>query len=135
MAFTAVTFSLFSSNTRVKQLDALAQAKDDIGKDISNRVRWSTNITVGPSNDRLDVTSTEGQEFHYEIRNGILVKNDVPLHSDQYEVTRFVVHDYGAGNLAGIEVEITLRRKSFTALVDTLKLVASQRQTEIILED
>lgn len=135
LAVSALIGTLFSSSARVTQLDALSQIKDDIAKDMSNSVRWAPDVSVSPGNDELTLTSAQGEDTLYHVVDSQLFKNDTPLSPIDYEVTDFSVHDYGAGRLASLDIELSLRSKKFTARTDTIKLVISQRQTDVTIHN
>lgn len=135
LAASALLVSLFSSNARVSQLDAMSQVKDDIVKDLSNTIRWASDVVVSSDNDALTVMDTQGESTTYRIDTNRLLKNDTPLHSDEFEVTQFSVHDYSSGSQASVDIQLAIRSKKFTARNDTVKLVVSQRQTRITINN
>lgn len=135
LAASALLVSLVSSNARVSQLDAMSQVKDDIAKDLSNSIRWASDIVVSTENDGITITDTQGDSTTYRTDTNRLLKNDTPIHSDEFEVTQLSVHDYSAGGQASLEIQLAIRSKKFTARNDTIRLVVSQRQTRVTINN
>ena len=80
--------SLFGSSTRQKQLETLEQSKNDLQSDIGNNIKWadeSISFTDGKLSADGDI---------YELIDGILYKNSIPLtpgnvYVESFNVTKF----------------------------------------------
>lgn len=136
VAVSSFMVSLFVSNTRSKQLDTIAQTKDSIAKDLSTTIRWAKEVSVSPGEDELTAVMEDGTTYTYTVdSDGMFTKNGTPIHDPSYTVGSFTVRNYSQNALASVEVNLAIRRKNFTALGDTLKLVVSQRQTEVTISN
>lgn len=81
---TSLVVNIFTSNTKSRHTEALAQVKNDLQAEFSNSVRWADNISyVGGS---LQIDSVV-----YRLENGVLMKNGVPITPAEIEITSFKV--------------------------------------------
>lgn len=129
LASSSLMFAIFSSNTRVHQLDQLEQTKTDFNFEFSNAIRWSKQIEI-TSDGTLLITDQNGLLQTYALKNGALTKNDSPLHTADVTITSFLVQDYSQNSTVSqksILITIELQHKTFNAVKETMRIVASQR--------
>lgn len=132
---TLIIIMLFSTNTRIRQIDALASIKSDIVRDLTEQIRWAKKVVLSPTNDEITITTYEGNNFVYKTNAGNFTKNDKPLHSAEYEISSFTANDYNPGYLPSIQIVMAIRKKNFTAITETYRFVVSNRQSVFIKTD
>ena len=89
------TVVLLNSNARVKQIDHLEQAKNDLQLEFANTIRWAKAITlISPS--ELSITNSDDSTslYQFDSTNKRITKNGVPITSDTVDITNFEIHDY-----------------------------------------
>lgn len=79
---TSLVVNIFTSNTKSKQIETLAQVKNDLQVEFSNTIRWADTISyVG---NKLEINS-----IGYELTEGVIYKEGIALTPKDVEVTRF----------------------------------------------
>jgi hypothetical protein len=94
---TTLVVNVFTSSVKGKQVETLAQVKNDLQAEFGNTVRWADDISYAGGVFQVDAMS-------YSLRGGRLYKNDSPLTPQGVEITKFEVSKYGtqgAGGAAG----------------------------------
>lgn len=135
VAIGSLMLVLLTSNTRTKQLDELEQAKNDLLQNISNTVRWGGKINyidMGDS-DILEV-GTAPTLVSFNLNNGVLERNGQPLNSTKIKITGFNIDDFSiptSANLKSLQITLTMEYQNFTSVKDILRIVVSERISEI----
>jgi prepilin-type N-terminal cleavage/methylation domain-containing protein len=128
IAVSSVIFILFSSNTRVKQLDTMAQTKNDLQLELSNSIRWAKDISITDAGHTINLITSDDKNIVYRWDTDTLYKDDVALTPKEITVKGFTAADYSAStNLKSLEITIDLEDAKFKAVKDTMRLVVSQR--------
>jgi len=125
------TVVLLNSNARVKQIDHLEQAKNDLQLEFANTIRWAKAITlISPS--ELSITNSDDSTslYQFDSTNKRITKNGVPITSDTVDITNFEIHDYSrlpAPSPRSIQLFIEMQHHDFSSVRETFRLVVSQR--------
>lgn len=127
LAVSSLIVLLFSSNTRTKQLDQLAQTKNDLQIELSNTIKWGQDISFTNSPAQISVDSVV-----YRLDSEQIYKNDVPLTSFLVRVTNMEIHNYSVNpQYVSLDITVDLEHKNISVVHDQLHFVVSQRPTEI----
>lgn len=135
MALASVIFMIVGSmlamfvtqNTKSQRQEIFEQTKNDLTQELSNNVRWGKEISLGS-----DYLIVDGNE--YRVENGYFQKNGENFSSDKLEITHFEVFDRSTTvELVGAEVMIEMRDRNYPLASDVVRIVVSQRVTEIDL--
>lgn len=131
LGVSTVTIILLNSNARVKQIDHLEQAKNDLQQELTNTIRWAKEITLTGASE-LTVTHTDGSTSHYQLdaSSKRITKNGAPMTSVHVDVVSFEIHDYSRLPVPAprsIQLFIELQHHDFNAVRETFRLVVSQR--------
>ncbi len=128
LAVSSLIVLLFSSNNRVKQLEVLAQAKNDLQFELSNAIKWGNTITFANTPYPQIVVDS----LTYRLENERIYKNDIPLTAEEVRITEMLINNYSVNPLyASLDINISLEHKNFAVIRDQLHLVVSQRPGEI----
>lgn len=132
----SLIMTLFVSNNRNKQLEAIEQNKYRLQTQISESVKWAKTINISPG--MLTLTSVDNHGVPvttiYKLENKFIYKDGQPLTGSDVEITNFDITDNSANPAAGITgltIDVKLRHKLLTSLTGRLKIVTSQRKMEI----
>lgn len=144
LAASSLVVTLFTSNTRTKQLDEVQQVKNDLMNELSNAIKWSGTVEV-MGNDLMVITFTDdlGNQttytYSHDTINDILNKRvdsgpDEPIHSSGVKVSTFTIKDFSVTKTANspksLEIFIELEDAQLTQIKDAFRIVASQRAVE-----
>jgi len=125
------TAVLLNSNARVKQIDHLEQAKNDLQLEFSNSIRWAKAITiVSPSELTITNSDSSTSAYQLDVSTKRIVKNGVPITSDTVDIMNFEINDYSrlpAPALRSLQLFIEMQHHDFSAVRQTFRLVVSQR--------
>lgn len=133
LASSAVIVALFNSNIRLKQLDTLEQAKNDLLNEFSNTLKWAKTITLSPTQDQISGEDAEGHAFtyRYDPTKKQLLRDNQALTGLEVAVTGFTVTDYSINKNGtapvSLEINIELESAKFTPIKDRMRIVVSQR--------
>ncbi len=145
LAASSLVVTLFTSNTRTKQLDEVQQVKNDIFNELSNAIKWSATVTVDSVNKLKVVTFADDSgvshsyTYEYDSTTQTLTKQvdtnpAASLHSNKVEVTDFEIMDRSVNPAAGaprsLDIFIGLRDAQQPTIVEAFRIVASQRSVE-----
>lgn len=127
---------LFTSNARTGQLEELAQSRNDLDIEFSNSVKWATLIDISVPN-QLYLEFSGGPTavtYVYDSSNRSLLKNAVPMLSENVAVTQFEFKNLSvAPGLMSLKIDIGLEHTRFSSVKDLVSLVVSQRKTDYTL--
>ncbi len=114
-----------SHNTQNQRQEVFEQVKNDLATELTNNIKWATNVTYG-----LGYVDADGTE--YRADNGNLLKNGTNLLPDRVAVSRFEIIDRSAiPDLVSLEINIELEDRNYPVAKDGLHVVVSQRKTDI----
>ena len=125
------TVVLVNSNSRVKQIDHLEQAKNDLQLEFANSIRWAKTITlISPS--ELTITHTDGSTSEYKLdtSSNRITKNGTPITSDTVDIVNFEINDYSrlpTPSPRSLQLFIEMQHQDFSSVRQTFRLVVSQR--------
>lgn len=113
---TTLVVNIFSSSVKGKQVEALAQVKNDLQAEFSNNVRWADNISYLGGQFQVD-------ELKYNLRDGKIYRDDLPLTPAEVEITKFEISKYeGQSADSGVGSGVTAQyfnNPNFSALAYT----------------
>ncbi len=84
---TNLVVNIYTSSLKGKQIEVLAQVKNDLQAEFGNSVRWADSISYAGGIFQVDSTN-------YSLQNGRLFKEAVPLSPEEVEITNFEVDKY-----------------------------------------
>ena len=119
---------ILSTNTKARRQEVFEQTKNDLVVELINNVRWGkqVDVTDNGETDTLTVDSVV-----YRLEDGRVTKNGEPISPQSVEITSFDIGDYSAQDgLAGLEIKLGMRDRSFSLLTDTLEVAVAQRRTQ-----
>lgn len=122
---TSLITTLFRSDTKSRSSQSIDQAKNDIMSELATRIRWAESVTFDGAHLVVDSVS-------YRIEGGRMYRGDDPLTPREVTIDGWEVSNYSlVDSLASYEIEIAMHHTTATSLTDSLRLVVSQRQTQI----
>jgi prepilin-type N-terminal cleavage/methylation domain-containing protein len=114
-------------NSKNQRQELFEQVKNDLAADLTNSVRWSKNVEADSGHINVDGTV-------YMLRDGKIFKNGQSLVPEGVVVAEWEVVDRTRKpGLVSLEIRIKMHNKAFSVAEDTLRLVVSQRRTEVTL--
>lgn len=121
--------TLLATQTKSRKLETFDQTKNDLYVDLYHTLKWSKSITF---QDHGQIDELTADTTLYRLQDGRLLKNDVPLTSQNIIVSAFDIASYSTTpDYSSLAITISLQDNNFNLSQDTLKVVVSQRQTEI----
>jgi prepilin-type N-terminal cleavage/methylation domain-containing protein len=122
--------SLFSSNTRVRQIDRIEQTKNDLAIELTNAIRWAKIVTFETNAIILQPDSTTTNT--YSFSDNRLYKNNSPITPPDVIVDNFMAQNFGASpNLPLVEISMDIADKQFSTVNSHVRFVVSQRVNTI----
>ncbi|RJR14586.1 prepilin-type N-terminal cleavage/methylation domain-containing protein [Candidatus Microgenomates bacterium] len=126
IAATAVMGSLFASNARNRQIDALEQVKNDLTQELTNNVRWAENVTFTSST--LTIEQIDHSILAYNLIDGRLLKNSEPITPQDVVIVDWQITNYSqTADYPSLIIEVDMEHKQFATVQDVFKIVVSQR--------
>lgn len=99
----SLLLSVSKSNLSDERRNTMEQAKNNIGVELTNAIRWSAAITLTPidaaGNNEITV---DGKRYRLEAKR--ILKGEEPITPAEVEVTKFKIVDMGRKGTAPIEV-------------------------------
>jgi len=137
MAISTLMLVLFSSSSRVAQMDRLEQTQNDLQAELSNAIRWADQVDVTDS-ARIKVYH-ESEETEYYIEEGRLYKKTSTamqvLTSQDVLINSLTAVNYSTASFGepdpkvSLNITIEMQDKQFFHVLDTVNLVVSQRSS------
>lgn len=133
---TTLIVSLFSSASRTKQLDELAQSRNDLQAELSNAVRWATSVTTTATTIEVTIPATPVDKiflYEFDALGERILKSEPPgagvsFTGDRVRITSMNVLDYSVSpTLASLDVTIELEHATLATVKDAFHIVVSQR--------
>jgi hypothetical protein len=122
---TSLIASIFTTDTKGRNLQAIAQVKDNIQAELSESVRWGNVILVSPNELTVDSSI-------YNLRQGRIYKDNNPLTPESVEIKSFTINDLSANSqYKSLQINVELAYKATVDQTDSFAVVVSQRRTQI----
>ncbi len=133
MVFLAVSNTiniLFSSNSRVLQLDVVEQTKNDLIAELTTSIKWASVIKL-PSEDDPNHIIVDDTIYRLDNSDGRMYKNNVALTPQNVTITKFSAEDLsvtdGDNDPKSYAITFEMVHKQFPAITDHIRIVVSQR--------
>lgn len=123
--------TILNSNLKSQRQELFEQTKNDILIEMSNKVRWAENVEIIPG-DLGELIINDGESTYSVSPGGVLLKNGVPMVTDEIVVTRFTVENFSNSmDMASVQVSLEMENAAFPAAKDSMRFVVSQRKTDL----
>jgi prepilin-type N-terminal cleavage/methylation domain-containing protein len=117
-----------NKNTKNQRTELFEQAKNDLARELTNSIKWAEHIEVTGSGVVAD-----GANFH--LASGKIKKNGEDISPDGITVNSFEVKDYSLSpTLSSLQIRVEMQNSTYPLSKDSLRLVISQRKTEVETE-
>ncbi len=122
----SLTAFIMERNTRDLKQEELEQAKNDLTVELSNAVRWAKDVEVLSDGVMVDGVS-------YILDDGKVRKAGEAVTSDDVVINRFEVKNYSAtSRRVSLEISVEVSSARSSIYNDSMRIVVSQRQTEVV---
>jgi prepilin-type N-terminal cleavage/methylation domain-containing protein len=116
---------LINRNSRSETTELFEQAKNDLVQEMSNSIKWAKNLSISGNHVVAD-------GVNYTLADGRIIKNGQPIVPDGVTINSFEVTDYSVtSDLYSLQIRIEMQSTQHPLSKDELKLVVSQRLTEV----